>query len=71
MLSREGGVIPQPFGPAAVILGSPKAASRKHIYSIKAASPQACVKKIAKGRKLSGARTAPYKAARPQAYANP
>jgi len=41
MLSREGGVIPQPLRPTAVILGSPKAASRKHIYSIKAASPQA------------------------------
>jgi len=60
MLSREGGVIPQPFGPAAVILGSPKAAS-----------PQACPIKNKKGRKPSGARTAPYKAARPQAYANP
>ena len=71
MLSRGGGVIPQAFGPAAVIRGSTEAASRKHIYSIKAASPQACIKKIAKGRKLSGASTAPYKAARPQACPNP
>ena len=60
MLSRGGGVIPQAFGPAAVIRGSTEAAS-----------PQACIKKIAKGRKLSGARTAPYKAARPQACPNP
>ena len=61
---------PSPWPPA-VIPGSPQAPSRKHIYSIKAASPQACVKKIAKGRKLSDARTAPYKAARPQAPPNP
>jgi hypothetical protein len=40
-VKEEGGVIPQAFGPVAVIRGSPKAASRKHIYSIKAASPQA------------------------------
>jgi hypothetical protein len=70
-VKEEGGVIPQPSGPAAVIHGSAQAASRKHIYSIKAASPQACPIKNKKGRKLSGARTAPYKAARPQAYANP
>ena len=33
--------------------------------------PASMPKKIAKGRKLSGARTAPYKAARPQAPPNP
>ena len=58
MLSREGGVIPQPFGAAAVIRGSTQAAS-----------PQAYI--FDQGRKLSGARTAPYKAARPQACLNP
>ena len=36
-----------------------------------AARPQEGPIKNKKGRKLSGARTAPYKAARPQAYANP
>jgi len=62
---------PQAASLSAAIHGSAQAASRKYIYSIKAASPQACVKKIAKGRKLSGARTGSYKAARPQAHPNP